>query len=717
MKYRIDQEPIMEYEGGTMAVPAVPGAGKTFIVANLVAKLIEQQKNKPGKILIVTYMNSAVNNFKSRIAKILEKKGILGNKEFEVMTIHSLALKVLKDRPDIVLVNEDFMVVDDIQQNIHLNEAVDEWLRKGGENVFRSFLKNPHSKKDYDKWKIEFQRVISTLISKLKLNDITPSKFNELMKGNYDHLIKALAIIYMLYDKKLKLEGLIDYDDILNLAYKILEKDKKAREKFQNKYTYIFEDECQDSNIVQCQILKLLSKKNNNLVKVGDINQSITGTFSSSSPEFFKSFCKEVEHKKVMDMASRSSKDIIDLANYLVDFVIKEHPTPDCREALVDQKVKEVPKGSWGENPKPNSYNISINSVYSWEQEIEYTIKRIKEFKGEYPDKTIGVLVPFNGHVNEIALKLKQENIEYDELSGNSERKVKVAKTLGSIFKFLSKPHDITRLVNLIDDLFEHKDMENKKILLESLLSYSTEDILYPVDGLLENKMFLKARKDIVHIREILEKNQNSPAKLVLEIGDLLEFESEDKAMAEAVAFYIRNSLNNNPRFTFEDIAHELIENSQVLFRHMADMIYELNGYEPTPDRVTLCTYHKSKGLEWDCVFLLGFTGYNFPSLLSDYIRSEAWYLKTYYRNPAAIGKFLIDQLIGEKTKGNPVLDAKVSIINEKIRLLYVAITRAKEFLVLISHKHNTILDKDEKVSLYFNKLQEYIDHQRSKKL
>ena len=72
INYREDQIPIIQYENGTMAVPAVPGAGKTFIVTNLVAKLLSEKKHKGGKILILTYMNSAVNNFKGRIKKTLQ---------------------------------------------------------------------------------------------------------------------------------------------------------------------------------------------------------------------------------------------------------------------------------------------------------------------------------------------------------------------------------------------------------------------------------------------------------------------------------------------------------------------------------------------------------------------------------------------------------------------------------------------------------------------
>ena len=100
INYREDQIPIINYEQGTMAVPAVPGAGKTFIVTNLVTKLIKEGKHKPGKILILTYMNSAVNNFKGRIAKLLEENEINEANPYEVMTIHSLAVKIIKEKPD-----------------------------------------------------------------------------------------------------------------------------------------------------------------------------------------------------------------------------------------------------------------------------------------------------------------------------------------------------------------------------------------------------------------------------------------------------------------------------------------------------------------------------------------------------------------------------------------------------------------------------------------
>ncbi|WP_165478778.1 UvrD-helicase domain-containing protein, partial [Clostridioides difficile] len=107
INYREDQIPIINYDNGTMAVPAVPGAGKTFIITNLVAKLLLEQKHKGGKILILTYMNSAVNNFKGRIRKILEENKIDDTNSYEVMTIHSLAVKIIKEKPEVVMLSED----------------------------------------------------------------------------------------------------------------------------------------------------------------------------------------------------------------------------------------------------------------------------------------------------------------------------------------------------------------------------------------------------------------------------------------------------------------------------------------------------------------------------------------------------------------------------------------------------------------------------------
>lgn len=716
--YRNDQKPIISYTGGTMAVPAVPGAGKTFIIANLAAKLIEKKLYKPGKILIVTYMNSAVNNFKSRISSVLCEKGIKSNNMYEVMTIHSLALKILKDRPDIVGISDEFRIIDEVKQNMYLNNIIIEWRKKGGERLFKNFLKD---EKKYNKWEMDFFRTASTIISDLKLQQISPVYLNNKSEEFSDYsILKCIAPIYEGYTKKLKSEGYIDYNDLLVLAYKAIKTDDKLREKLQKRYKYIFEDECQDSNLIQGEILEILSEKWGNLVRVGDVNQSITGTFTSSDPKFFVDFCKNVDKKYTMDMASRSTEQIIKLANDLVKYVREEHPDRKCRDALALQIIKPIPIGSNPQNPKSKGKQIFSYCRSTNEVELLNTIKAIEHFKVKNPERTIGVMVSSNEEVKNVSEKLRENGIECDELSRTPEQKMRVAKNLGYILGYIAKPYDNSRLIQLLDKVLFKEKAKDKEILFKFLNSCKCiESIIYPKEKEIEipeqvketdaYKIFKDMKKII---KDILEYPKRPMEKYIVYISDKLEMSLEDKAMAQAVASYVKYSIMDNIKLTLENISMQLLDDKNNIFAHIADVIYELHGYEPTPDRVTVCTYHKSKGLEWDLVFLLGVTEYNFPCYINGQFNGECHYLKENYKNPTAIGKAEIKKIIGEKIEKSVILEAKREYIKERTRLLYVAITRAKRYLIMSSHNIKKIRQWNikQKPSPYFNYLSKKIE-------
>ena len=430
INYRQDQLPIMSYEGGTMAVPAVPGAGKTFIVTNLVAKLLREGKHDNSKILILTYMNSAVNNFKGRIKQLLIDNDIKEENSYEVMTIHSLAVKIIKEKPEVVMLNEEFSIADDLQKNIILNECIQNYRMNGGEKIFQWFLKdqkdNEWRERMVDAWENGFYDLVGNSIGELKYKEISPRDLEEVVDSSYNGVLRIILPIYTEYEKKLKYNGLLDYDDILILAYKALTLDENLRNKFQKRYKFIFEDECQDSNEIQGKIIKLICGENNNLVRVGDINQSITGTFSSSDPKYFKEFIKDADYCYRMYMSNRSSKDILDLANRLVKYVTNEFNQKECREALEDMEIKTVPCGmGYKENPKPDIYSINTKRYRTWNDEIEKTVAYAKAIKNKYPDKSIGILVPFNEQITQVAKKLMEHNMEFEELGPNSLNKRK----------------------------------------------------------------------------------------------------------------------------------------------------------------------------------------------------------------------------------------------------------------------------------------------------
>lgn len=725
INYREDQLPIINYEGGKMAVPAVPGAGKTFIVTNLVAKLLQEKKQGKGKILILTYMNSAVNNFKVRIKKILEEKNIEEKNSYEVMTIHSLAVKIIKEKPEIVMLNEDFNIADDLQKTMILNECINNFKINGGEKAFRFFLKEQKdvewAQRQLDAWENGFYDLVQNTISELKYKGIKPQKLEQYLNENRRGIFKIILPIYKQYEKQLKSNGLLDYDDMLILAYKILSMDEDLKRKYQNKYEYVFEDECQDSNEIQGKIIGLICEEHKNLVRVGDINQSITGTFSSSDPKFFKEFIEESDFCYKMDMSNRSSKDIINLANELVRYVT-QNLQEECRDALEEMNIKTVPKNmGYKENPEPDKYQINYKYYETFDKEIEQSVKFVRNIHKKYPDKSIGILVPYNDHINLVAKELIKEDLEFEELGPNSLRKRRVIDNIALIIDFILNCDNIDKLIEVLDKVYIKTDnKEGKKDFLQLLKenNYTVENLLYDKDC--SKNIIIDINSDLYEsflyglesLKNIIEYPLTRVDKLILFIGDTLLIEKEERAIVDYLGFYVKYLQSENNNINLQQIYNLLSDRKNRVFSYIIEIVSEINGYEPYPGSITVCNYHKSKGLEWDCVFLLGMTEFNFPDNIYQKFQCDKWYLKEKYKNPQANIKAEIDLMLqGEVTKNYPK-EIKENLIKEKIRLLYVGITRAKEMLILSASAKNSAQDKrNQNPSMYLNILKNIIDN------
>lgn len=724
INYRDDQLPIIKYEGGKMAVPAVPGAGKTFMVTNLVTKLLEQEKQSRSKILILTYMNSAVNNFKVRIKKILEEKNIEEKNSYEVMTIHSLAVKIIKEKPEIVMLNEDFNIADDLQKTMILTDCINNFKLNGGEKAFRFFLKEQKDSiwidRQLDAWEKGFYDLVQNTISQLKYKYITPQKLDEYMKVNRRGILKIILPIYTEYEKRLKTNGLLDYDDMLILAYKALNNDEDLKTKYQNKYQYIFEDECQDSNEIQGKIIELICEGHDNLVRVGDRNQSITGTFSSSDPRFFKDFIENSDYCYRMDMSNRSSKDVINLANELVRYVT-HNLQPECRDALENMNIKTVPENKgYKENPHPDKYQINYKYYDTFDKEIEQTVKFVRNINKKYPDKSIGILVPYNDHVNLVAKELIKEDLEFEELGPNSLRKRRVIDNISLILDFILNCDQKEKLIEVLDKVYIKTDnKEGKKDFLQLLRQdkSSAEELLYDKECTkqliidIDSDLYQTFLYGLHNLKNIIEYPLTRIDKLILFIGDNMLIENEERAIVDYLSFYVKYLLSENNSINLQQIYNLLSDRKNRVFNYIIEVVSEINGYEPLPGSITVCNYHKSKGLEWDCVFLLGMTQFNFPDNIYQKFQCDKWYLKEKYKNPEANIKAEIDFVSkGEVTK-NYSKEIKENLIKEKVRLLYVGITRAKEMLILSASAKNSSTDKKKQSpSMYLNVLKNIID-------
>ena len=770
--YREDQVPIMEYKSGTMAVPAVPGAGKTFIVTRLVTELLENNINGKEKILILTYMNSAVNNFKGRIKKLLnEKYGEDAeieenlseeeineikrknkdtlrrlNNSYEVMTIHSLATKIIKENPESAMLNEEFMIADDAQRSIILNECIESYLStEKGRKYFYYFInyekaKDKKTKKiNEDKargfeetWKQGFFDLVTRSISKLKYNGITPDILNERVNEyGYKGIMVIVSPIYEMYCKRLKLHGLLDFDDLLINAHKIVRDDDAIREKLNKKYKYIFEDECQDSNEIQGKIIKLIGGENPNIVRVGDINQSISGTFSESNPKFFREFIESADCCHRMDMSNRSSKDILELANLLVDYTKNSLPEIECRDALEDMKIKTVEKGKgYKENPEPKSYTINTKwlAAGSFDDEIRETIRFVEGIKRKYPDKSIGILAPYNKDCNKIAAELKKHDLEFENLSSSSEKMRKVIDDIANILDFIIDNDNIDKLMDIIGSAFiKEESEEGKADFLNIFKKFTTDELIYNFDeidlGIVDNSssIFVKFKNALEKIQEIMDYSWNRADLLVLFIRDRLDITEEEMAIAEYVAFYVKYLKREDQDVDFEYIVNVIKDRGNSSFRHILDITGNINGYEPTPGSVTVCTNHKSKGMEWDCVFMLKCTKYQFPSDLEFKLPCQKYFLKEKYSNPEALVASEIEKLTNGLERTNFDVELKLDQIREKIRLFYVSVTRAKEMLIMSAARFNSDEDKkkrnpfEQEKSEYFKLMENQIQKRRAK--
>ncbi len=692
------KELVETYRSGYCGVPAIPGGGKTFALTQWAVEIIKEGINLPGKILIVTYMNSAANNFKQRIGMELEKKGIT-SRDYYVSTIHSLCLQIIKEKPDLVGINSEVSTIESFQKDALIKDVVMSWKREeANKKLYIYYLDELKIQKDgYDKiakkWDGDFCKLMGTAISNFKTNEISPKEAIELTDKLSDvSLLKVAAKVYYEYEKKLKRRGLIDFEDMLGKAKYILKNDSAVLKKFRKKYTFVCEDEAQDSNKLQTDILALIAGENGNFLRVGDSNQAITATFANSDMKLFKEFC-EGENVKVFHItqSSRNTKQIIDTANKFVRYVRECHPTVSCRESLLPQYIETVPEGDEFPNPVVSGDGVFYSEFSKKLDEAEAIVDKCEELLKEFPDKTTAVLMPSGSKIANVMKIFDSRKIPYDYLDNSSTERNCTLIKLGRVIDFIAKPEDNEKLIQAIS-IFISEETAGRDLLLEYLKYVEVEELFYPISGELNETEIPKELTNSVawtiflgvkdKLKDFLEFPFTVPEKLVLYIAEKLEFSREEMAIAQKVASGIKFLVEENSRYKLSDLSFELLQNKNS-FNYFANLVWELKGYEAKKGTVTIATYHKSKGLEWDNVLLGGLTADDFPTLVTDSFRDDLPYLKSACKNPSAMMKKDLAIILGQDTNKDFALEAKQEVISERARLLYVGITRAKERLFI----------------------------------
>ncbi len=467
---RPSQQEILKYRGGRLGIAAVPGAGKTHILSALAAKIIhEGWLGDDQEVLIVTLVNSAVDNFEGRIKRFFDNP-LQALYKYRVRTLHGLAHDIVREKPASVGLENQFSIIDEREAGFIRRESVNAWLAN-------------HSLDEYldpalDQSKLDWVKrgQLPDLLDSLALAFIRSSKDRlltpESLRAKLDVSPAPLPLaelgwsIYADYQRALAYRGAVDFDDLIRLALTLLENDAEYLERLRYRYPFILEDEAQDSSLTQERILSLLSGSHSaifeenggsrrgvgNWVRVGDPNQAIFETFTTASPELLRAFIQNNPHVD-MNESGRSQQSIIDLANHLIDWVTASHPIPEVRTAMSLPHIVPVPEDDPQQNPPDNPEAIRfISKKYTPEEELEAVLKSVKSYLDSFAktpvegQPTIAILVPRNQRGIEVIDGLRKRGIEPIELVSSTSETRAAAGSLSHLLAYLSDPSSARKL-------------------------------------------------------------------------------------------------------------------------------------------------------------------------------------------------------------------------------------------------------------------------------
>ena len=598
-----EQKKAVLYNDGPLLIIAGAGSGKTKVLTTKIAYLIEQLNIFPWEILAITFTNKAALEMKERVDSMIGSK----SKDIQISTFHSFGLKILRENYDKLGYNKNFVIMDS-----------DDSL-----TIIKKILKSLN----YDP-KIYNPKAIKNKISNCKNELLTPKDYERYVASDYEKVINE---VYYKYEKKLKQNNAIDFDDLLILPIKLFRENKEVLQKYQERYKYILIDEYQDTNEAQYILSKMISAKYQNICVVGDADQAIYGFRGANYKNilnFEKDYPKALSIK--LEQNYRSTKTILDAAN----FVIKNN-----------EKRKE--KNLW--STKGVGEKITYYRAYDEKDESHYTAMTIKKLLNEGKDASdIAVLYRTNAQSRVIEEELLKQNIPYRIVGGFSFYQRKEIKDLLAYLKLIYNPKDDVSLLRVINSPKRGiglKTIENLTAKADSL-GVSLFEVIESSKELKFKELILSLKKvaETVTLTELIDKVlESSGLKKELETEKTIESEIRLENLEEfksiTKAFEEREGL-----VSLEDFLYEV------------SLVNDKDEYKDPRHKVSLMTIHSVKGLEYDVVFVLGLEEGIFPHLNSLMSNSE---------------------------------------VEEERRLCYVAITRAKEKLYLLNARRRVLFGKE----------------------
>jgi len=718
---RAAQREILDYSGGRLGISAVPGSGKTHTLSALAAQIIAGGQLQRGQeVLIVTLVNSAVDNFEARIADFVQASQLLPRLGYRVRTLHGLAHDIVREDPPLVGLDKQFSILDETASASMIHDAAQAWTRLHPE-VPDAYLSAALD--DYQRRKItgkDWPRMIESLAASFvraaKDRRLTP----EVLRTAGERLPARLPLleagleIYADYQRGLTYRGAVDFDDLIQLAARMLELSSDLLQRLRQRWPYVLEDEAQDSSRLQQDIISMLVGEHGNWVRVGDPNQAIFETFTTAEPELLHQF---IQDNPSVDMpeSGRCQLSVMHLANFLIEWTMSQHPIPDIRDALSTPLIQPAPPDDPQPNPPDDPGGIAmLPSGLTPEQEIREVVRSLLSWLPTHQDQTVAVLSATNDHASNVVRALQQRNIACRELLRSTSPTRAAAGALSYVLTYLASPESAAKLVQTYRvwrrtwrGSAQHEGLYNRVAGMiatarhvEDFLAPAVEDAAAGISAgaaaaleALSDPEKLEIQNETAAFRRLVRRWHGATLlpidQLVLSIAQEIFTEAADLAVAHKLALVLRQLADENPHWRLPDLTPHLKDIARNERRFIGfssdDAGFNPDAYKGT---VVVATIHKAKGLEWDRVYLLSINNYDFPSAQTgDQFISEKWFLRdglnleaeALAQLKAAASKAGLDRYEELKATQRSRLD----YARERLRLLYVGITRARRELIL----------------------------------
>lgn len=697
---RKGQQTMADWQGGELAVSAVPGAGKSTGMAVAAAIAIANfNLHRQKQLVIVTFTRSAVSNIRKKVSEHL-KNLRLPQSAFTVSTLHSLAYTIASNHRELSGFGAgETIIVSESQKQRLIRNATNLWVKENPK--LYDLLLEGKSFDGEDTERLRRQTVLRTdilpslareAIATAKSSELTPEDLRQQESPDGGAILEIAAGLYETYERLLRQEGAIDYDDMILGALRVL-KNEGIRKYWQERVFAVFEDEAQDSSPLQTDLLEILalsplSEENiKNLMRVGDPNQAINSTFTTADPRFFNEFCDRCQlnsQLSTLDQAGRSTVNVMRAANYVLHWV-NHSEYAKLEKPFRQQRIHPVdindPQAN--ANPEPIGKGVEIylpNTVDDIEHEIELIGLRIKQLHEQDPKLSMAILVRQHNQGRFVAEALawltKEHDIKIYDVE-QSDRRSRVPMDMLAILQFMERPHSPDNLKSALEVFKDRLKISAQQDL--NALASNPEKFLYPT--LLDPALTPLAQDAQSKCKALLR------AKIELPLYNLIPFIAftlyDDEAGLLATADKLGDRLNQQlvGNYSMQTVIAELkeiVESEN--FEAVEDE--NLEGRYMTGGQLTIISLHKAKGLDWDVVFM--------PFLHKRICPGEAYI-------PESV-KFLGDFGLPEVARAQiraivhheRVPNAEeawkqCSYLKqaEEFRLLYVGMTRAKKLLWL----------------------------------